>query len=292
MQTRIDTFAETSPGGRKLPSQQRARYSFESLRELGEYIERTKRTWRDTYSVRHGASPDWDLNAGYPTCVTMAQHGWLEGAQKAQEALRAFAPLTPQPATKTDFYGFRPHVPRFCAGAPDSMIRSATDANASTRKVLTLAVPVNATAHVGAQGMANFGTAVAQYINQMETDGTRVEVIGMIVSDVSGWRVAHSWLVKSADQPLDLAVLAFTIGHPGMFRRLGFALRERCDAPYTPGYGRSVDAKVSDLINAPLGTVILNGMREADLHAPTPAKALEYVTRQIGKAIEQQEKEL
>jgi hypothetical protein len=265
------------------------RYAFDSLGELGAYIERTPRKWRQDGSKTHDSDPEWSLGDDYKTCVALARDGWMEGARRAQEALKAFMPATPQPDTKTDFYGFRPHVPRFCAGAPDSMIRHAEVATAGSSRVLTLAVPVNALAYVSARSMANFGIAVAQYVNQLETDGTRVELIGMIVSMVHDVRVAHSWTIKHADQPLDLAVVAFAIGHPGMFRRLGFALRERCDAREMQGYGQSTAAKASDLINEPPGVVVLNGMRDADTHASTPARALEYVSKQIEAALKAQE---
>ena len=270
---------------------QGVRYSFDSLHELGEYLHRTPRTWVDmTSSVTHAALPDWDLGAGYAESERMARQGWIEGAQKLQEALKEFTPKTSAMDTKTDFYGYRPHVPRFCAGAPDSMIRHThSDATMGHGRVLTLAVPVNALASVGAQPMANFGTAVAQYINQLETDGMRVEVIGMMVSQVSGQRCAHSWTIKRAEQPLDPAVLAFSIGHPAMFRRLGFALRERCALPRDISYGSTVPAKVSDLIEPPLGTFVLNGMAQADTHAKTAAHALKYVTAQIERAIRQEE---
>lgn len=270
------------------------RYQFDSLAELGEYVDRTPRKWRTRDSRDYAASLGWDLGAGYVTAVTMARNGWIEGAQKAQETLRAFTPATPQPDTRTDFYGFRPHVPRFCAGAPDSMIRyTESNATSGAGRVLTLVVPVNATAGVSAQSMAHFGVAVAQYVNQMETEGTRVELIGAIVSDVrSGERCAHTWTVKHADQPLDLAVVAFSIGHPAMFRRLGFALRERCGFRDNPSYGMSSDCKISDLINPAPGTIILNGMRRANEYAPTAKRALEYVSKQIEAAITAQQEEL
>lgn len=276
MQTRIEPKAK----------QPRARYHFDSLGELGEYINRTKRAWRAKASEDEGRNPEWDLNAGYAKSVDMARFGWIEGAEKAQEALKAFAPMTPQPDTKIDFYGFRPHVPRFCAGAPNNMIRHASAPSMGCGKVLTLIVPVNALANVSAKCMANFGTAVAQYVNQLETDGTRVELVGAVVSQVSGWRVAHTFTIKHADQPLDLAVVAFAIGHPAMFRRLGFALRERCAAPEDPGYGATLQATAEDMINVPPGAVILDGMRDASTHAPTAAKALEFVTRKIEQALQ------
>lgn len=283
MQTRTDAGKRGVPGEEGL-----IRFAFDSLAELGDYIANTKRTWACNSSV----SADVDEWTGYATfkqAVTMAQNGWIEGAQRSQKALKAFMPGTPKPETKVDFYGFRPHVPRFCAGAPDCMVRrDPIDAETGMGKVLTLAVPVNALGDVSGDSMSNFGVAVAQYVNQLETDGTRVELIGMIVSIVSGKRLAHSWLIKRAEQPLDLAVVAFSIGHPAMFRRLGFALRERAPVRQDSGYGRTQPGKLSDLINAPAGTVILNGMANADRYASTPEKALEYVTTEIEKAMEAQ----
>jgi hypothetical protein len=265
------------------------RIAFQSLAELGEYIETTRAKWSFRSSEKYRGDVTWDLGADYKEAVRMARHGWLEGAEKAQEALKAFMPMTPEPDTKVDFYGYRPHVPRYCAGDPMNMVRrDPIDPQYGSGKVLTLGVPVNAVSSVSAQSMANFGVAVAQYVNQLETEGTRVELIGMSVSEVSGWRVAQTWVIKGAEQPLDLAVVAFSIGHPAMFRRLGFALLERCAAPETATYGHTKAAEVSDIINAAPGTFILNGMKNADQYAPTPAKALEYVTQQIEKAMEAQ----
>jgi hypothetical protein len=268
------------------------RYSFASLGEVGEFMSRPK-TWKGANEAEdpYNTSQDWDLNAGYAACVRMASLGWLEGAEKAQKALKAFEPKSPAPDTRTDFYGYRPHVPRFCAGAPDSMIRRAdSDATDGMRRVLSLVVQVNALGHVSAKYMSNFGVAVTQYINQLETDGTRVELSAVIVSQVGSVRLAHTVMLKSADQPLDLAVTAFAIGHPGMFRRIGFGLRERSSAPYM-GYGSTVPARMSDLIEPAPGTVILQGMHEADIHARTPEAALAYVTRMIDRAIQTQNAE-
>lgn len=278
MQTRID------------PAKKTAAYSFASLHELGNWIASTRRTWDTEDSRTYPSARSWDLNAGYDASVEMARNGWLEGAERAQEALKEFAPATPEPDTKTDFYGFRPHVPRFCAGAPDSMIRHAPVADMGVGRVLTLIVPINAVSNVSAEHMANFGVAVAQYVNQLEMGGMRVELIGASTSLMmsSNWRVSQTFTIKNADQPLDLAVVAFAIGHPAMFRRLGFALLERCAAPTCHNYGRTAETELSDVINAPVGAIVLNGMKNANEHARTPEKALEYVSKQIEKAIEAQ----
>lgn len=266
----------------------RAHYAFNSLAELARYVADTAPTWESKSSRDNPASADWDLGAGYSRAWELAREGWNEGARKAQETLKQFAPSTPAPDTRTDFYGHMPHVPRYCAGAPDCMIRKDPRPASGAGKVLTLIVPVNASGSTGASHMHNFGAAVVQYVNQLEASGTRVELYGGIRSRVSGWAISHTWKIKGADQPLDLAVVAFTIGHPAMFRRLGFALRERCAARQDWGYGISEDMRPDDLLNAPAGAVVLNGMKDASSTARTPAAALAYVTKQIDRALEGQ----
>jgi len=267
-------------------------YHFDSMAEIGRFLRDTPRTWIGcTMSEGKSYGDNWDLGTTYAEAERMARDGWLEGAKQAQEALKLLPLKSPLPDTVNDFYGFRPHVARFCAGAPDSMIRRATqEASGGMGKVLTLYVPVNAVGGVSAKHMMNFGLGVAQYINQLETDGVRCELYGVLCSDqMGGGALTHSWRIKSADQPLDLAVLAFSIGHAAMFRRLGFALRERSDAPRNPGYGTSRPARLSDLIDPPAGSYILNGMSIAGQIARTPADALDYVRKQIDKMLDVQD---
>lgn len=273
MQTRIDVKAKT------------ARYAFGSLAELGRYIDDTSPTWVANKSRSHMKATYWDLGLGYDGAVALAKDGWLEGASRLQDALKVFMPATPKPDVRNDFYGHTPNVPRFCAGAPDSMIRHHYAPTGGMGKVLTLIVPVNALGGVEADHMANFGLAVAHYVNQLETQGIRVELIGAVCSLVSGHRVTHTFVIKQADQFLDLAVVAFAIGHPAMFRRLGFAVRERCAVREDHSYGQTVSLKFADVIDPPPGAVILNGMSRADETANTPKAALAYVSLQIEKAI-------
>ena len=281
MQERIDSKAKVS------------RHAFDSLRELSEYLDRTPRTWPDAHSAdargSFGPSERWDLSLGYAGALDMAANGWLEGAQRAQRELRAFTPANPAPAMVTDFYGHMPHVPRYCAGAPDCMIRHANPPRFGEGKVLTLYVPVNANMATDARHMANYGLGVAQYVNQLEAEGTRCEVWAMVANDMAqNWQAAWSFKVKSADQPLDLAVMSFAIGHPAVARRLVWGLKERSAVPRTSSYGNARRAKLSDLIDPAHGAVILNGMRDASRTATTPESALAAISKEIETAIELQ----
>lgn len=271
----------------------KASYHFDSLAEIASYVRDTPRTWRCSDSERGHASSAWDLNLGYDGAVDYAANGWNEGARKVQDTLKTLPLKARKPDVKTDFYGHMAHVPRYCAGAPDSMIRHERQGRDGSGAVATVYVPINALGSVGAGSMRNFGLAVAHYINQLEQQGTRVELYGAQCSTVAqgAWRVAHTWKLKRAEQPLDLAVIAFALGHPAMFRRIGFALRERCAAPTDSGYGQSVALTLEDIIDAPAGAIILNGMRNADMTSGTPEKALKTVGEQIDKVFENDEAE-
>lgn len=271
MQQRIDKKAKT------------ASYHFDSLYELARWIEDTKPTWSSTSSYRYPPKQSWDLKAGYQGALKMARDGWIEGAQKAQEALKVFVPQSPAPNLRTDFYGHLPHVPRYCAGAPDSMIRH--EKTYGTGKVITLIVPVNAGAMTDAQSMANFGLGIAQYIRQLETQGNRVELWAAQNCAMGTWHYTATIVIKKASQPLDLAVIAFAIGHPAMLRRIGFACYERCACPEYFTYGSPRDLTLATIINPPHGAIILNGMRQANQHATTAEKALEYVKERIEAAM-------
>ena len=279
MQERIDIKAKVS------------RRAFDSMREFSQWIGTTPRVWPEDASVSERASERWDLSLGYAGALDMAANGWLEGAQRAQRELRTFTPANPAPAMVTDFYGHMPHVPRYCAGAPDCMIRHANPPRFGEGKVLTLYVPLSANCYTDARHMANYGLGVAQYVNQLEAEGTRCEVWAVFSSYRLGadWRATESFKVKSAEQPLDLAVMSFAIGHPAAFRRLSFAANERLPrAAYKSNYGQAVRAKISDLIDPAHGAVILNGMITAEDTATTPGRALEAIGKEIETAIELQ----
>lgn len=271
----------------------KARYWFDSLAELARHIETAPKTWNARHAKKNPPSKSWDLNAGYDSAWQMARDGWLEGAREAEKALKVFQPATPAPDTVTDFYGHRPHVPRYCAGAPDAMIRFAPMADSGAGKVLTIILPISANCGQDANAMRNYGVGLAQYVNQLETEGTRCEVICAMTLEYVGKlkRGSWAWRVKSADQMLDLAVLAFAVGHPAMFRRLGFALMECSALQEHFAYGYTRRSTASDVLNAPNGAVVLNGMTKANEYGRTPETALAAISKEIETALSAQEEQ-
>lgn len=272
---------DTSPSGT-------IRFYFPSMQAVQRYIEATKRTWSVKQSIDQTPEMGWDLNAGYQGALKLAKDGWRDGGAELKEMLEALPPITVADDICHDVAGFMPDVGRYCAGIPDNMYREA-DGDYGSKAVVSLFVPVNATASVSAKYMRNYGLALARYIDEMEAGGRQVELLAGIVSEVSGKRLAHVWTVKQAGTQMDYGNIAFAVGHPAVFRRFGFALRERSPVRTDYGYGYSQDAKLDDIINADPGLIILNGMKDADRIARTPEAAIASVRKQIDAALADRE---
>lgn len=262
------------------------RFRFDSLQEVQRYIENTPRTWNLRDSEDEGQrSQSWDLNAGYRGALKLARDGWREGAKSLHNGLVHLPAIDTVQDWHFDVAGQIPDVGRYCAGMPDNMIHYTDDPDNGSHPIITLCVPVNATANVKAQNMSNFGLAVARYVDELEAAGKRVELLACIVSLVSRVRVAHIWTVKRANEHMDLESVAFSLGHPAAFRRLGFALRERSPVPTDPSYGYSKDMCLDDVIDPTPGAIILNGMKDANNVADTQERALAHVRAQLDAAL-------
>lgn len=263
-----------------------ARYFFESIAELGRWIDETPATWTLRNSVTDKPEHSWDLNCGYKGAVRMAKQGWPEGAERARQSLAAMVPVAYERSKVNDFYGERPNVPRHCAGAPNAMIRKRKQATHNSAPVVSLVVPLCANAVTRAEPMSNFGIGMARLVHKYEHKGTRCEVLATCSLKVSGWALHFVFRVKYADQPLDLSVLAFAIGHPAMFRRLCFALIERSPARQTVSYGTASRTALADILNCPRNAVIINGIIDANTVAKTPELAAEYIEDQAREAFD------
>lgn len=257
----------------------RNRYSFDSLREFGLWIDATEPNWTARQSTSNKPEMSWDLNAGYDGAVQMAKLGWIAGAQRMQGKLKVLQARQPMPRKRVDFVGYTPHVPRYCAGAPDCMIRKQGDNRGG--KSLVLYVDICVSAFQNAEHLANYGTAIAHYVKQLELDGTRCEVHAGATVTLKGIKQTFTVCVKRAGQPLDLAVMAYAVGHTAFFRRLWFAFSERAKAPYQSGYGSISKLALADCISPAATAVVLHGMNRAHECARTPLEAVESVRAEI-----------
>jgi hypothetical protein len=190
-----------------------------------------------------------------------------------------------EPDWSYDVAGFLCDVGRYSAGMPDCMWMTTEHAATGERPIMTLAVNVCVSASIDAQNMANYGMAVAHYVDELEADGLRVEVIAAFPLHINGVDVCISWTVKAANQQMNLETVAFSIAHPAGFRRLGFAVCERLPKfiKEHSGYGNCRELEARHLPGAP-EALLLNGMNRANSHSRSGPAAYAHIQIEIEAA--------
>lgn len=170
---------------------------------------------------------DNDRNRGFATmdlALAAAVDGWHEGADRARgliEKIDVSHPMRHEPP-KWSFSGSTPNVPMYLAGAPAHMKH--TDMRRTRRKpVITLVSNMSVHWGIGPDVIERRAVVTAAVVDRIEDAGFACEVIGYAASGGQSvaWTVATR--LKESSQPLDLARMVFGLGHPSMFRRLGFA---------------------------------------------------------------------
>jgi hypothetical protein len=248
------------------------------------FIDAASRTWSSRNSMHDDRDYSWDLGAGYEGALALARTGWIDGAERMSVALEALPAIHRAPKQTYGYVGSKVSSARFAAFNPKCMIKRKPDSG--NKPVVRIAVYIAANWMADAQAMSNYGLAIARYVDEMEATGRRCEVIAALAMDFSTGgksRVCHSWTVKNADEPMSLADMAFSVGHPAAFRRLGFALIERTPIPMQGNYGIPKQLVATDLPRDDY--IILNGMNEVNSFARTYEGALAYVRLAINDAL-------
>jgi len=267
----------------------------DSLYDLTSWLSATPRQRYDIdgSSTKTSASQSWDLGAGYEGALALARNGWEEGRDKLYHANAKLSNDSQRPELHYDVAGERPDVARYVAGDPRHMIsHKRRDGH---KPIITLVVNVTAAGMASADSMVNYGAALLSVIDTLENSGRRVEVIGGYITTSiggAGKEVASiTWMVKRAEDPVDLAALAFSLAHPAMSRRLGFAAMERM--PWRlkggSGYGNATHIPTAkDLIDPSNNVLVLKGAGEYTaghaVNCATVQGAYKLAVKQINEA--------
>jgi hypothetical protein len=256
----------------------------ESLAEVQDWIRKEPKRWSTTASRTNSPSQSWDLGVGYDGAMRLAEHGWSEGAKDLSDRLEAHLPSLDKTDTwRYDVAGERPDIGRHLSGDPASMMRHGHPKG--HKPILSLAVNIRVSCVVKAAAMANFGAAMVATIDKLEHVGRRVELVSAFSSRVRMLdRVTGSWIVKRAEDPLDLAAVAFSIAHPAASRRIGFAMFERSAVPQCSAYGYDLVMGENDMVDPLPGTLFLEGLRNNTNRCHTLSDAVLFVRDQINKA--------
>lgn len=259
---------------------------FSTLRDAMEYIERAPTTWRSLASKTERPAHDWDLNAGWQGALKMAHDGWHEGGQDLSQRLAALPPTDQQPHKRWDVSGHSLNVGRALSGNPLHMRTKAR--NQGQKQGISLVMNLAAMWNVDARYMANYGLAVAAYVESLERQNIPVEVIAIWTTSTVGGGgngYAGGWYVKRAHEALNTADMAFSIGHPASLRRIAFALAERSSCPSLMAHGMPVETPEGIMERlAPTSGIALNGRDKANQVARTVEATQEYLAQEIERA--------
>lgn len=192
-------------------------------------------------STRVSRKHDPDL--GTPTweeAVRLAETGWSEGRNRLvqQTGVEAYQVAASARGWIYDYAGAHPDVPRFLGGDLDCMVDYQPD-YLRFRPIVRIVVSPITFSDVSQSNIKNWGAALVSWIDELERSGRRVEITWLSCSQPSwvyddeklinrgGPRVAISFRLKDADQPVELDRLAFWIMHPAAQRRMQFAVKEQ-----------------------------------------------------------------
>ena len=172
--------------------------------------------------------------------------GWREGEE---QVARMSAPIVDLISSKIerndivyDVEGMGIDVAKYVEGEPECwQSYVATHVEGQGQRILRLVVNGSTSAGISTDEMIKRGSFITATVDCLERAGFNVEV--WYVMGCLGYSKIHTDIhvkIKESNQPIDLARLAFALGHPSMLRRLLFAVIERTPDSHVEannGYG-------------------------------------------------------
>lgn len=263
------------------------RAHFDSVGDAERFISGTPSKWsllRD-HVGRTFSEYSWTLRHTNADVLRLARDGWEEGLAKLHDGLVGRPPAREHTSNWTfDVAGYYPDVPRYLDGDPTCMMRHGHPKG--NKPVICIFVQVWINSMIDARQMMNYGVALTAYIDQIEKSGKRVELIAGVIAPHRNRKImSATWTVKRAEDPVDLAAIAFSLAHPGASRRFGWALWERSDLPADSAFGQGgYSAKREDMIDPPEGMLFLPGVANEPSRCRTIEDAVAHVATQINRA--------
>lgn len=207
------------------------RHSFSSPETFADWLDKNgaRHAWITTDRIEELADAADCGGCNTRDAIKLALAGWAEGAEQAarlRDKITAANPNGPRLA-RWDIAGAYPNMPRALAGNPLHM-RRVDSARLKRRPVLTFVSHYGALAGVSGDFMLRRAAVVAAIVDAVEAAGYSAQVIAWTASSKDSEKVTGAetaCTLKDAGQALDVARLAFGLGHPALLRRMTFAAR-------------------------------------------------------------------
>ena len=274
-------------------------YTFNSFDEFLAKVQEPdnpKGKFKQHASASEGRSHSWDLGAGWEGAIRMANEGWPEGLKKMQ-AMSSLLELPsgsrsyePQPVLA--LAGDEVDIGLYLSGEPECMIDWETRETPSFGKVVTIYCHLTGNCNVSADALFRRGSVAYLIIDALESCGIRCEVWGLPKCSKKHRKRATTTdpdflakvLLKEADAPIEPDRMAYMLGHPAVFRRLGFRLWELDPQAKGQSYGYTVDPPASILDNEDvifLGSAHTNYQTDTEVVEAAKQIAAKYITEDV-----------
>lgn len=207
--------------------------TFDSLAEFVDYAS-GKPSIEGRYCESRKGSKSFTGTASFDEAVTLA-FGWKEGIEKFADMRVKFAPKGQKMRREVQMREAGPGVlnmGNYLAGHPQPYAVNVDSQQAARGKgkIVRLEVSLFVSGGTSNDAIERRGGAVTALADALEKAGRRVEIYGNICVS-NGTRSGAPRLnfrirIKAAHEKMSLPTVAFVMGHPSLYRRLGFAALE------------------------------------------------------------------
>jgi len=169
--------------------------------------------------------------------LAMVDTGWSGrpdlGAMAKAMAIQGNAPAH---STRHAVSGAFIDMGEYLSGMPECMIDFIEE---PAPRIIKLGVNLVASGANNPEAFKRRGAVVLAVVESLQAAGYGVEVTVYMLASASGtsWVNLDAFILKRADQPLDMDSLAFWTCHPSAFRRIWFALCERKSSDFRSAFG-------------------------------------------------------
>lgn len=231
-------------------------------------------TWSD---FSHAGASDRDADK-------LADYGWPEGAEIARkfcaDHVAILGSLIERHDVQYDVEGTMIDIARFNDNEPECWARfEPVLVEPQSPRFLRLVVNIGASGSVSARTILARGGALCALVDLLEMQNTRCEIA---VVDATGDPGGGYWycmttIVKQFDQPLDMAQVAYAIGHPSVLRIHTFRLYERMGKEDSNQWRAIGYGAPADVPSAQRGDLYLGRMYGGDDQWLNPERAQAWI---------------
>lgn len=180
----------------------------------------------------------WGGEDSLETALTKARQGWQEGAEEIFKVFNEFRLPAKRVAQEIGFNVVGPgtlDMGRYIMGHPQAWMvwqdtEVTNDQLVANGGIVRLGINISQQGSVSATQRFEAGAAMLSLIDLLERSNRRVELtLYNAVTGANGGYIRIQVLVKHADSPVNLSILAFAFANAATQRRLCWAVRETMD---------------------------------------------------------------